>query len=204
MQLLRCAAREASSIKYWSQTGRKRCSLAKSNVLKAVCNSERVDDELKSRTCARSANRARPEPFSYNCRSLYKTNFSKSIGSSCRRKHLSRYLCHRRLTGASTLTRRKNGRRRSRSNVEPSQISAVTQRSFHLRVTNSRSFSIFSNLRSVRALIAVCASPARPLGSLSNMLAALLTRYSGLKPSFWIRKSAIACFPAQTPSQTVS
>lgn len=55
---------------------------------------------------------------------------------------------HRRLTGASTLTRRKKGRWMRRSRMAPSQMSVVTQRSRHLLVTNSRSKSTFSNTTS--------------------------------------------------------
>jgi hypothetical protein len=50
-------------------------------------------------------------------------------------------LSHRRLIGASTLTRRKKGRRRRISRIFSSQISVVTHRSCHLEVTKSSNSS---------------------------------------------------------------
>ena len=51
---------------------------------------------------------------------------------------------HRRLTGASTLTWRKNGRRDKHSSTVSSQTSVVTQCRCHSFVTKSRSFSTVS------------------------------------------------------------
>jgi len=53
---------------------------------------------------------------------------------------------HRKLTGASTLTRRKNGRRSSVSTALSSHISVVTQRSLHLSVTKSSNSSTLANV----------------------------------------------------------
>lgn len=51
-------------------------------------------------------------------------------------------LCHRTLTGASTLTKRKNGRLSKASTTLLSHISLVTHRSLHLSVTNSSNESM--------------------------------------------------------------
>ena len=46
MQLLLWAANEANCMKYWSQPGRRRCSLARSSVSSAACNSCKEEEEL--------------------------------------------------------------------------------------------------------------------------------------------------------------
>lgn len=53
--------------------------------------------------------------------------------------NLSANRFHRKLTGASMLTRRQNGRCRKRSSIEISAMLMVTQYSCHLLVANSRS-----------------------------------------------------------------
>src|SRR5215469_910400 len=62
----------------------------------------------------------------------------------CGKAYLALNLSHRTLTGASTLTSRKNGRRWRMSRTEPSQMSVVTHRCLHLFVTNSRRASVCS------------------------------------------------------------
>ena len=54
----------------------------------------------------------------------------------------ARYRFQRSLTGASTLIKMKNGRRRSLSNMASLCISVVTHRSRHRFVTKSRSSSV--------------------------------------------------------------
>jgi hypothetical protein len=54
MQLLLCAASEASCMKYWSQFGRRRCSSARFRASRAACSSSKEEQELNNRTCARS------------------------------------------------------------------------------------------------------------------------------------------------------
>lgn len=55
--------------------------------------------------------------------------------------YLALNLSHRRVMGASTLTRRKNGRCRSQSKIFSSQISVVTQCCCHFEVTKSSNAS---------------------------------------------------------------
>lgn len=55
--------------------------------------------------------------------------------------HLLLQRCHRRLNGASTLTRKKEGRRKSFSKTLSSQISVVTHRCCHRLVMKSTSSS---------------------------------------------------------------
>ena len=62
--------------------------------------------------------------------------------------HLALNLSHRTLTGASTLTSRKNGRLRSVSATASSHMSVVTQRSRHRNVTKCNRDSASRNVRS--------------------------------------------------------
>jgi hypothetical protein len=62
--------------------------------------------------------------------------------------HLALNLSHRTLTGASTLTSRKNGRLRSVSTTASSHMSVVTQRSRHRNVTKCNRDSASGNVRS--------------------------------------------------------
>ena len=62
--------------------------------------------------------------------------------------HLTLNLSHRALTGASTLTSRKNGRLRSVSTTASSHMSVVTQRSRHRNVTKCNRDSASGNVRS--------------------------------------------------------
>jgi hypothetical protein len=54
--------------------------------------------------------------------------------------------CHRTVTGASTLTRRKKGRRSRTSTTCSSNMSVVTHRSCHLNVTKSSNLSTSGNV----------------------------------------------------------
>jgi hypothetical protein len=137
MQLLLCAARSASCIKYWSQLGRRRASFVRFRDRIASRN-ERIEGvELSSLSCARWKSALRPVRGVNRCSSLRSTNSSRVGGVSWLVAQRSLNLCHRTLTGASTLTRRKKGRRSSASTTVSSHISVVTQRSLHLRVTKS-------------------------------------------------------------------
>ena len=74
-------------------------------------------------------------------------------------KHLALNRFHLRLNGASTLTRRKKGRRRNCSNMRLSQISMMTHRSSHLFVTNSiRSSIVWKTREDLLSLL--CTRPA--------------------------------------------
>lgn len=72
--------------------------------------------------------------------------------------NLSVYRFHRRLTGASTLTRRKKGRWMRWSRVAPSQISVVTQCSCHRFVTKSKSKSTLSKKKSGDCVLPSCSA----------------------------------------------
>lgn len=109
--------------------------------------------ELSSFSCARSKRAWRPVPGAKRCASFRNTKSSRVGGVSLLAAHLrmsvclvfqrfyqayrSLNRCHRTLTGASTLTRRKKGRRSSASTTFSSHMSVVTHRSLHLKVTKS-------------------------------------------------------------------
>ena len=65
IQLLLCAASDASCIKYRSQLGRRRCSSVRSSLLNASCNSDNDEAALIRRTCANSNSFAKPDAESY-------------------------------------------------------------------------------------------------------------------------------------------
>lgn len=115
--------------------------------------------------------------------------------------HRSLNLCHRTLTGASTLTRRKNGLLKSASTTLSSHISVVTHRSLHRRVTNSSSASTSGK---------VCCSSEEP-GSADGTctfdadfstagVAAVRARRMRLKPCSSTRYEAMEDLPAQMPA----
>jgi hypothetical protein len=142
MQLLLCAARSANCMKYWSQLGRRRASFVRSRDRIASRNELIEAVELSSLSWARWNSALRPVLGANKCSSFRSTNSSRVGGVSWFAAHRSLNLCHRTLTGASTLTRRKNGLLNSASTTVSSHISVVIQRSLHLRVTKSSSESI--------------------------------------------------------------
>jgi hypothetical protein len=106
------------------------------------------------------------------------------------------------LTGASTLTRRKKGRRRRVSTTLSSHMSVVTHGSLHRRVTKSRSASTCSKV--------CCASTASPsVGGTDALDAdfstagveAVRASRSRLKLCASMRYEAIEDLPAQIPGQ---
>lgn len=112
--------------------------------------------------------------------------------------NLSVYRFHRRLTGASTLTRRKKGRWMRWSRIAPSQMSVVTQCSCHRLVTKSRSKSTLSNNKFGDCVLSSCSTRVSLLGSWL-----LLLNPSILKPCCWAKYSAMACLPEHMPFQTL-
>ena len=165
--------------------------------------------------------------LSYKCWSFQRTNSSRGGGLSRLSRHLQKKVnhsnqntkqypvrsdlfvnrFHRRLTGASTLTRRKNGRWMRRSKVAPSQISVVTQCSRHLLVTKSRSKSTRSNTISGCALPFsstswVCSwTPVS--GSSAIWVWPLFVSPSNWKPWCRVKYSAMACLPEHMPFNTM-
>lgn len=147
MQLLLRAARSASCMKYWSQLGRTRASSMRSRCSMALRRTLMSDEELSSFNCARWHSALRPVLGANKCWSLRRTKSSR-VGGVCwvaAQRALNR--CHRTLTGASTLTRRKKGRLIRASTTVSSHISVRTNRSLHLSVTNSSSASTSGNVR---------------------------------------------------------
>lgn len=141
MQLLLCAAKSANCIKYWSQLGRSLASFVRSSDAIAA-RSEAIDGvELRSFICARWNSALSPVPGAKRWSSLRRTNSSSEGGVSWFVAHRSLKRCHRTLTGASTLMRRKKGRLSNASTTSSSHMSVVTHRSLHLSVTKSRSAS---------------------------------------------------------------
>lgn len=101
---------------------------------------------------------------------------------------------HRKLTGASTLTRMKNGRLKRCSRISSFHMSVMTQRCFQFLVTNSSNESTSQN--------DVWSGSSAPFTSLSRRSAILSIFWS--KPSlqkscFSTRYSATEFFPAQIP-----
>lgn len=137
MQLLRNAARSASCMKYWSQLGRRRASSVRFSDRTASRSDAMEVVEFNNFNCARWNRALRPVRWAKRWASLRRTK-SSSVGG-VRLFTAQRFLkrCHRTLTGASTLMKRKNGRRRRASTTLSSHMSVVTHRSLHLRVTNS-------------------------------------------------------------------
>ena len=148
MQLLRCAASEASCIKYWSQFGRSLSSFVRSSFPRVAYKCARLEEVLSSLMVAREIRGRRPVARLYRWSSDWRRKSSRlgvSVGdfAFCRRVW-KRF--QRTLTGASTLTKMKNGRRRSLSKVDSVGIWVVTQRSFHLLVTKSKRSSVELNV----------------------------------------------------------
>lgn len=115
--------------------------------------------------------------------------------------YLALNLSHRTLTGASTLTRRKKGRRRRASTAFSSHISVVTQRSLHRKVTNSRSDSTsankwFSSFWGTSAL----GTWTLEADFSTEGVSALRERRMRVKPCSSMRYDAIEDFPAQMPA----
>ena len=102
---------------------------------------------------AREIKGRRPQSGLYRCSSDLRRNSSRVRleEESCFSRRAWKRL-HRTLTGASTLTRMKKGRRSSLSSIDSVWISVVTQRSRHRFVTKSRSSSV---LEKVYCLIVV-------------------------------------------------
>lgn len=116
--------------------------------------------------------------------------------------YLSRNRCHRKLTGASTLTSKKKGRIRSLSRTDRSQMSVVTQRSVHRLVTKSSNESTDSNLWPLaRPPTSDLCRYVSLSGSSETGAGPLFANSSHWKPCSRIRYSAMACFPAQMPFQ---
>lgn len=120
-----------------------------------------------------------------------------------RRTNRSENRFQRRLTGASTLTSRKKGRRINRSRIAPSAMSVVTQRSCHRFVTKSRSDSGVENTNSdgVVPFLSILDAWSRRWSFASRVAFWLdwFVSSKSWKPWCWIRYSAIACLPAQMP-----
>jgi hypothetical protein len=156
--------------------------------------------ELRSLSCARWKSALRPVPGANRCSSLRSTNSSRVGGVSWLAAHRSLNLCHRTLTGASTLTNRKNGRLSSASTTVSSHISVVTHRSCHLSVTKSSKESMSKK--------ACCGSTGSvvPEGTCAfeadfsmGGVAALRARRMRLKPRSSTRYEAIEDLPAHIP-----
>lgn len=94
----------------------------------------------------------------------------------------------RMLTGASTLTSMKDGRRSRTSNTVSSQMSVVTQRSLHFNVTKSSRASAVSKwcslIASGRVPVGTCSSDC---DRSTDGVAAGRDRYRRLKPCSWMR-----------------
>lgn len=205
MQLLRRAARSASCMKYWSQLGRRRAS--------SVRFSERTESrraatdavELSSLSCARWNTALRPVCWVKRWASLRRTNSSSVGGVSSWTAQRSLKRCHLTLTGASTLTSRKNGRLSRASTTRSSQISVVTQRSLHLRVTKSSNASTSAKtwLESIEADGDGDGDSDGTWASEADFstagVAAVRARRRRLKPCSSMRYEAIDVFPAQIP-----
>lgn len=97
--------------------------------------------ELSSFNWARWKRALSPVRGAKRWASLRSTNSSSVGGVSWFVAQRSVKRFHRTLTGASTLTNRKKGRRNKASTTLSSQMSVVTHRSCHLKVTKSSSVS---------------------------------------------------------------
>ena len=137
MQLLLCAAKSASCMKYWSQLGRSRASFVRWSDRMASRREVMEDVEFSSLSCARWKRALSPVPGAKRCSSLRSTKSSSVGGVSRFAAQRSVNLFQRTLTGASTLMRRKNGRLKRASTTLSSDMSVVTQRSLHFNVTKS-------------------------------------------------------------------
>ena len=101
---------------------------------------------------------------------------------------------HRKLTGASTLTRMKNGRRRRFSRISSFHISVMTQRCFQALVTNSSSEST-----SEKDLWSDSLTSLTSLSRSSSLLSLFWTKASLENSCFSTKYSATEFFPAQIP-----
>jgi hypothetical protein len=88
MQLLRCAARSASCMKYWSQLGRRRASLGRFSDVSAEWRDGIEVVEFSSLSWARSNRTWRPVPAANRCASLRRTKASREGGVSWLAAHL--------------------------------------------------------------------------------------------------------------------
>jgi hypothetical protein len=143
--------------------------------------------ELSSLSCARWKRALRPVRGVKRWASLRRTNSSSVGGGRLLAAQRSVKRFQRTLTGASTLTKRKNGRRRRASTTASSQMSVVTQRSRQRSVTKSMRAS---------TLAKVCWAPALWVSEFSATVRARCRR---VKPCSSTRNEAIDDLPAQIP-----
>jgi hypothetical protein len=143
--------------------------------------------ELSSLSCARWKRALRPVRGVKRWASLRRTNSSSVGGGRLLAAQRSVKRFQRTLTGASTLTKRKNGRRRRASTTASSQMSVVTQRSRQRSVTKSMRAS---------TLAKVCWAPALWV---SESSATVRARCRRVKPCSSTRNEAIDDLPAQIP-----
>lgn len=156
--------------------------------------------EFSNFSCARWNRALRPVSGAKRCASSRRTNSSSVGGVSWFAAQRSVKRLHRTLTGASTLTRRKNGRRSRASTTSWSQMSVVTHRSFHLNVTSSNSESMSGNVYSASSVVVASAGTVAFEADFStDGVAAVRAKRMRLKPCSWTRYEAIEDLPAQIP-----
>jgi hypothetical protein len=109
--------------------------------------------------------------------------------------------CQRKLTGASTLTSRKNGRRNSMSTALSSRMSVVTQRSLHRSVTKSSNSSTFANVWSASWGVALDGMLALEADFSTAGVAAVRARCRRLNRCSSTRYDAMEPLPAQMPAK---
>jgi hypothetical protein len=200
IQLLLSAARSANCMKYWSQLGRRRASFVRSRERMASRNEPIEAVELSSFSWARWKRAPRPVLGANRCSSFRSTNSSRVGGVSWFAAHRSLNLCHRTLTGASTLTRRKNGRLSNASTTVSSHISVVTHRSLHLKVTKSSNESMSKKICSASKSSAFTEGTCAFDADFSTAgVAVWRVRRMRLKSCSSTRYEAIKDLPAQMP-----
>lgn len=155
--------------------------------------------ELSSLSWALWKRALRPVCWVKRWASLRRTKSSKVGGVSLLTAQRCLNRCHRTLTGASTLMKRKNGLRSRASTTLSSQMSVVTQRSLHLRVTNSSKPSISAKVCSVVEEAVGDGTCASEADFSTAGVAAVRARRRRLKPCSSIRYEAIEDFPAHMP-----
>lgn len=139
-------------MKYWSQLGRNLCSFVRSSFPSVAYRCGRFEDVFSSLIVALAMRGWRPWMGPKRCSSDLKRNSSRVglgkgvilgelpfwrgwVALNLSRRVWKRF--QRTLTGASTLTRMKNGRRRSLSRIASVCMSVITHLFLHCLVTKS-------------------------------------------------------------------